>query len=46
MKATVMKLLRWLGKALMFVLIVAGTIFLIAERFHETSFTNFIRSLM
>lgn len=46
MKITVGKIVRWAGKAVLFVVIAAGVVLMIAERFQETSFVNFIRSLM
>ncbi|MFK2891229.1 hypothetical protein [Dyella flagellata] len=46
MKITIRKVLNRVGKALMFVLIAAGVLLLLAERFQENSFVNFIRSLM
>lgn len=46
MKTTVGRIVRWVGKAVLFVLAAVGVVFLIAERFQETSFLNFVRSLM
>ena len=46
MKATVAKIVGWIGRAVLFILVAAGAMLLLAERFHETSFVNFIRSLM
>ncbi|WP_233840330.1 hypothetical protein [Dyella sp. 2HG41-7] len=46
MKITVGKIVSWVGKAILFVLAAIGVVLLIAERFQETSFINFIRSLM
>ena len=46
MKANITKILGWMGRIVLFVLVAAGAMLLLAERFHETSFVNFIRSLM
>jgi hypothetical protein len=49
MKATVMKVLRAVGKAAMFLVVALCVILLLAERLHETFFSpvvNFIRSLI
>ncbi|MBE1159875.1 hypothetical protein [Dyella acidiphila] len=46
MKITGAKIVSAMGKAVLYVFIAAGVLFLLAERFHETSVVNFIRSLM
>lgn len=46
MKITITKIVSFVGKAVAFILITLFVILLIAERFQETSFVNFIRSLM
>lgn len=46
MKITVTKIVRLAGKAVLFILVAAGVVLLLAERFQETSLINFMRSLM
>jgi hypothetical protein len=46
MKVAVTKIMRWAGRAVLFILMAFGVMLLLAERFQETSFLNFIRSLM
>lgn len=46
MNGTGKKILAFIGKVVAFILIAAGVIVLLAERMQETSFVNFIRSLI
>lgn len=46
MKITFTKIVRLAGKAVLFILVAAGVVLLLAERFQETSLINFMRSLM